>query len=382
MTCVMCGQYCLERAGFAGVWSLSFGWATGLPIPGAACAEGGEWPACPVRGTAAAKSQPERRTPLRLHPPIGRISGRDRSGALIVTEENPVQPLAIVIPVRNVAHLLPECLGAISEQLLAGDSLVVVDDCSSDDTPVVAERLGARVIRRTTPGGPYAARNDGWRATTQPFVLFTDARCVARNGLLDRVREAVSDDPALVFADIVIRPGRRLAERVAAQRQHLRLAYYRDDAFLPFFPTACLAVKRSALEVVDGFRALESGGDADLCWRVQLAGFSRLREIAEPLMEWRPRTEAVSLVRQWAKYGRSNALLRHDYRSRGATAPSPQSSIRLLAIYGRRTLRTLLRSRFRDAPVTLLDALVDLARDIAYGATTRRLRRESRGLET
>jgi glycosyltransferase involved in cell wall biosynthesis len=299
-----------------------------------------------------------------------------------MTEQNPaVQRLAIVIPVRNVAHLLPECLGAIADQLRSGDSLIVVDDCSDDDTAGVAERLGAHVIRRGSPGGPYAARNDGWGATTQPYVLFTDARCVARNGLLDRVRSACAQDPALVFADIVIRSGGRLAERVAAERQHLRLAYYRDDSFLPFFPTACLAVKRAALEAVGGFSALESGGDADLCWRVQLAGFGGLGEIEEPLMEWRPRSDVASLVRQWAKYGRSNALLRHQYRSRGATAPAPQSSARLVAIYGRRTLRALRRARFRDAPVTLLDALVDLARDISYATTTRRLQRESRGLE-
>jgi hypothetical protein len=199
--------------------------------------------------------------------------------------------------------------------------------------------------------------------------------------LLDRVREATAHDPALVFADIVIRNGARLAERVAARRQHLRLAYYRDDSFLPFFPTACLAVRRLALEAVDGFRALESGGDADLCWRVQLAGYTGLQEIDEPLMEWRPRTSVVSLVQQWAKYGRSNALLRHEYRSSGATAPAPQSSVRLLAIYARRILRGLGRTRFRDAPVSLLDGLIDFARDVSYGTTMRRLRRESRGAE-
>lgn len=296
-------------------------------------------------------------------------------------EEHTVQPIAIVIPARNVAHLLPECLGSISDQLRTGDSLVVVDDSSDDDTAGVAARLGAQVIRRESPGGPYAARNDGWRATTHPYVLFTDARCVARKGLLDRVREAAAHDPALVFADIVIRPGTRLAERVAARRQHLRLAYYRHDTFLPFFPTACLAVTRVALEAVDGFRVLESGGDADLCWRVQLAGYTGLQEIEEPLMEWRPRTGVRSLVQQWAKYGRSNALLRHAYRSNGATAPEPRSSVRLVAIYGRRTLRGLRRTRFRDAPVTVLDALVDLARDLSYGATMRRLRRASRGVQ-
>lgn len=296
-------------------------------------------------------------------------------------EEIPVQPLAIVIPVRNAELLIKGCVAAITDQMRLGDSLVVVDDCSQDETAAVAERLGAEVVRRSTPGGPYAARNDGWRATTQEYVLFTDARCVAKPGLLDRVREASAKNPDLIFGDIVIRPGARLAERVAAGRQHLRVAYYQNDTFLPFFPTACLAVKRTVLNAVDGFRTLESGGDADLCWRIQLAGYRDLHEITEPLMEWRPRSDIRSLVQQWAKYGRSNALLRHEYGPQGATAPPPQATARLIAIYVRRTLGRLHRSRFRDAALILVDACVDLARDISYGRTMRRLRRDLRRLE-
>lgn len=299
-----------------------------------------------------------------------------------MTEHNTVQPLAIVIPVRNGAHLLPECLAALSGQLREGDSLIVVDDFSQDDTAAIAQAHGAEVIRRASAGGPYAARNDGWRATSQPYVLFTDARCVAREGLLDRVREAAARNPALIFADILVRPGRRLAERVAAQRQHLRLAYYRDDSFLPFFPTACLGVRRAALEAVDGFRALESGGDADVCWRIQLAGFREVREIGEPLMEWRARSDVRSLVAQWAKYGRSNAQLRHEYRSHGASAPAPQPTLRLVAIHAKRTVRTLQRSRLRDASLILVDAAVDLARDVSYGRTVRSLRQAPQGLES
>jgi glycosyltransferase involved in cell wall biosynthesis len=286
------------------------------------------------------------------------------------------QSLAIVIPVRNAAHLLPECLGALIPQLRAGDSIVVVDDASDDDSAVVAEQSGANVIRRSEPGGPYAARNDGWRATSQPYVLFTDARCVARDVLLDRIRDATSRGPHLVFAEIVVRSGSRLAERVAAERQHLSLAYYRrTDPFLPFFPTACLAVKRESLQAVDGFRVVESGGDVDLCWRVQLAGFQETEELREPLVEWRPRTGVRSLVQQWAKYGRSNAWLRHEYRSRGAKPQSPVPTARLTAIHARRSLRSLRRRGVADAPEVFLEATIDLAFGISYGRATRSLRR-------
>jgi glycosyltransferase involved in cell wall biosynthesis len=297
-----------------------------------------------------------------------------------MTQTHDQTPLAIVIPVRNAAHLLPECLSALASQLRSDDTIVVVDDASGDDSAIVATQFGAEVIRRSASGGPYAARNDGWRATAQPYVLFTDARCVAHEGMLDRVRAATEPDPHLIFTEIRVRSGSRLAEKVAAERQHLSLAYYRrSDPFLPFFPTACLAVKRDALHAVDGFRVVESGGDVDLCWRIQLAGLDRTEEIRESLMDWRPRTEVRSLVAQWAKYGRSNAWLRFEYRSRGARPQAPLPTPRLAAIHLRRALRGVRRRGLVDAPVVFLEGAIDLAFGIAYGRATRSLRRSVQG---
>ena len=284
-------------------------------------------------------------------------------------------PLAVVIPARNVEHLLPECLSALLGQLRADDQLVLVDDSSNDGTAGVAERLGARVIRRDSAGGPYAARNDGWRATTQPYVLFTDARCIANEKLLDRVREAASRGPDLIFGEMGVRTGLRIAERVAAERQHLRVAPYSADSFLPFFPTACLTVRREALEAVGGFRIVDSGGDADLCWRIQLSGMRKIHEITEPVMEWRPRATVVALLQQWAKYGRSSAWLRHEFRSRGATAPTPRPTIRIVAGYVIRLLRRIVERKAKDVRVIVVTTLADLACDVSYARAMRALRR-------
>ncbi len=284
--------------------------------------------------------------------------------------------VAIVVPVRNVRDLLRECLEPIRRQLAERDALVVVDDASSDGTADAAERLGARVIRRGKPGGPYAARNDGWRGCAQDYILFTDVRCVVRPGWLERIRAAAAGGGDLIFSDIAVRGGHRLAERVAERRQHLLVRHYAATPyFLPYFPTANLAVRRAALEQVDGFRIMPSGGDADLCWRVQLAGFDRVCAIDETLMEWRPRPTVPALLEQWAKYGRSGARLRMEYADRGAPVKPALHPLHAVARHARRTGRRL---PAEDAgwTITLVDGLVDLVEELAYGQTVRRLRRE------
>jgi glycosyltransferase involved in cell wall biosynthesis len=285
--------------------------------------------------------------------------------------------IAIVVPVRNASELLADCLGPIRSQLSPRDALVVVDDASTDGSADVAERLGARVVHRACPGGPYAARNDGWAATDHPYVLFTDVRCVPQEGWVSRVRDAAADDCDLIFSDIIVRGGGRLAERVAEHRQHLLARHYAEHPyFLPYFPTANLAVKRAALEAIDGFRVMPSGGDADFCWRVQLAGFTNVCAIDEPLMEWRPRTTVPALLEQWAKYGRSNAVLRYAYADRGAPIEPALHPLHAVARHARRTTRRLARERNGGGPViTLLDGCVDLVHELSYGRTARRLQR-------
>lgn len=284
--------------------------------------------------------------------------------------------VAIVVPVRNVQELVPGCLEPIRDQLGARDALVVVDDGSSDGTAAAAERVGATVIRRGTAAGPYAARNDGWRAVDHPYVVFTDVRCVVRPGWLARFRQEAAGGADLIFSDVVVRGGSRLAERVAARRQHLLVRHYAQAPyFLPYFPTANLAVRRAALEAVDGFRVMPSGGDADLCWRVQLAGYDGVRAIDEPLMEWRPRSTLPALLEQWVKYGRSNAVLRLAYADRGAPVQPPLAPWRATARHTRRTLGRLRSERSGGRLLTVLDGLIDLVHELAYGHTVRRLRR-------
>lgn len=61
------------------------------------------------------------------------------------------QPFSLVIIARNAATLLPECIASVA----SADEVLVVDSGSQDNTVVVAERLGARVIHQDWMGyGP------------------------------------------------------------------------------------------------------------------------------------------------------------------------------------------------------------------------------------
>lgn len=232
----------------------------------------------------------------------------------------------IIIPVRDGGELLRDCLSELCREVGVEDELVVVDDASRDGSASIAQQFGARVIRRKVPGGPYAARDAAWRTSETEVVVFVDMRSRPRRGWLQRMVEPFTDPQVgLVCGDVAVVGGRSLAARAAAARQPFSVSAYVDQPFfLPYFPTCNLAVRRDALQTVDGFAPTRSGGDADLCWRIQLDAGYRLHVIREVLMEWCPREGVREYLAQFYRYGRGGAGLRVRWQSRGADVAPPR----------------------------------------------------------
>jgi glycosyltransferase involved in cell wall biosynthesis len=111
--------------------------------------------------------------------------------------------LAVVVPAHRAAGTIEACLRDLLASTSPPDEIVVVDDASPDDTAARAAALGARVVRRERNGGPSAARNTGWRATTAPLVAFVDADVEVAPDALARLVAALHD-PALAGANGVL----------------------------------------------------------------------------------------------------------------------------------------------------------------------------------
>src|SRR5260370_14054787 len=84
--------------------------------------------------------------------------------------------VSVIIPNYNYARVLRQCLRAVQAQTYQPIEIVLVDDCSTDDSVAVAESLGVRVISPPSNGGGRAPRNP--RAAPargeSPFFLHSD----------------------------------------------------------------------------------------------------------------------------------------------------------------------------------------------------------------
>ena len=82
----------------------------------------------------------------------------------------------IIIPNYNNAKWLDKCLGSIFEQSYKDFEVIVVDDCSTDDSIEVIKKYPVSLIRANRKVYNGGARNIGIRfPSKQPYTMFIDS---------------------------------------------------------------------------------------------------------------------------------------------------------------------------------------------------------------
>lgn len=100
------------------------------------------------------------------------------SSSLKAIDEAPL--VSIIIPVFNGSTTLPTVVRSIKSQSWTNLEIVIVDDCSTDSTYLVASRLAKsdsriKVIRHHANQGTYVVRNTGLRHSTGDYITVHDA---------------------------------------------------------------------------------------------------------------------------------------------------------------------------------------------------------------
>ncbi len=187
---------------------------------------------------------------------------------------------SVVIPARNAAEEIGDCLRALKSQRMSCSSfeVVVVVDGADHDTARAAETLGARVIRQVSDG-PSAARGEGIAAARGEWIAFTDADCVPSATWLHRLLAAARRTPGCVgVAGSTLGLGSQTAAaRFVDLSGGLNAETYLRHPKYPWAPTCNVMYRRRDLARIGGFEPLTSHDGADLHLRLR-------REIAGPFV--------------------------------------------------------------------------------------------------
>lgn len=104
--------------------------------------------------------------------------------------------ISIVIPTYNASGFMPALLDSIFNQAVKDMEVIIVDDCSTDNTIEIVKKYPVRVIQMEMNGGPARARNRGVKEAAGNIIFFLDADVIVLDGTIQEVEDYFKNHPA------------------------------------------------------------------------------------------------------------------------------------------------------------------------------------------
>lgn len=238
--------------------------------------------------------------------------------------------VSIITACRNSSAYLDEAVRSILTQTMGDLELILIDDCSTDDTLQIARRYQKEdsrvvVISLPEPSGPAITRNAGIKAARGAYLGILDSDDVALPSRFEeQMRLADSDEDLVLIGSSSI----FIDSTGAAIEGHKYPTCHRAlvqnlYAMRAFPPHSSMVYKKAAVERVGGFNPrYERGQDYDL-W-VRLSEIGRIASIGHPLAKIRKHATNISRsegAMMWLRFGCAAAAC-HFLRVRGHSDPS------------------------------------------------------------
>ncbi len=191
--------------------------------------------------------------------------------------------VSVIIPSYNRAHVLPRAVKSVLAQTFQDFEIIIVDDCSKDNTLEVVRSFNdsrIRYIRHETNKGGNAARNSGIAAAKGEFIAFLDSDDQWMSTKLEKQIPLFNNPKVgLVYCGFIF-----FEEGTGEGPKRLTVcgADFKQDILVVNFvgTTSVAVVRKRLLEQINGFDvALRSCQDWDLYIRLsEICGFACVEE--------------------------------------------------------------------------------------------------------
>jgi glycosyltransferase involved in cell wall biosynthesis len=304
--------------------------------------------------------------------------------------QNSSPTVTFLVPCYKLAHFLEECVGSMLAQTYRDFEVLVLDDCSPDNTPEVAARIGdprVRLVRHAQNMGHLRNYNEGIRQSRGKYIWLISADDKLKDPrILERYVEVMERNPNVgyVFCPAVeLRDTTEMGvmewTRYAREDRIMRgRPYFREiiNGNLVAAPTGM--VRKTAYDKCGGFPLdLPHTGDWYL-WSLFSLYFD-VAFLAEPMVLYRTHGENMSLAlrRKDGRIVRNNLnLARWKLRARAVESGDADLVRASDAMLGNRYGNEIGQTLYHQDPVgpTLEEFDAALSEHVASPAERSRIR--------
>ena len=186
--------------------------------------------------------------------------------------------LTVIVPAYNEAKSVGDTIRSLKAQTIPLAEIVVVDDCSTDDTGDVARACGVRVIRpQANTGSKAGAQNVALETIHTEYTMALDADTILAPDAIEQLLRAF-DDPHVAAACGSVIPQRihTLWERGRYLEYLFAFSFYKpvqDYYGKPLISSGCFSAYRTdILKRHGGWSNRTMAEDMDLTWTFYQTG--------------------------------------------------------------------------------------------------------------
>ncbi|UJA20593.1 glycosyltransferase family 2 protein [Thermoleophilia bacterium SCSIO 60948] len=196
------------------------------------------------------------------------------------THDNRTQPtgLTVIVPAFNEAESVAETVRSLLGQTAPPERLIVIDDCSTDDTADVARSAGAEVVKPPANTGSKAgAQNFALELVDTEFVMAVDADTTLEPEAIEKLLPSLDDrDVAAACGFVLPRHVGTIWERGRYVEYLLAFSFFKriQDYFgKPLISSGCFSVYRTdELRAAGAWQTRTMAEDMDLTWTLYSRG--------------------------------------------------------------------------------------------------------------
>lgn len=173
--------------------------------------------------------------------------------------------ISIVIPTYNVSKFMPGLLDSIFRNKVDDMEVIIVDDCSKDNTVEIARKYPVEVIVLEQNGGPARARNIGVEAAKGDIIFFLDSDVLVMDGTVKEVEDYFKNAPSAqcVIGICATEPlNKGFVPKYMAMFEYIHLLGVPGNKVSVFAPR-CGAIKKELFQRLGGYREKYKGADVE-----------------------------------------------------------------------------------------------------------------------
>ncbi|GAB3058696.1 glycosyltransferase family 2 protein [Virgibacillus ainsalahensis] len=174
--------------------------------------------------------------------------------------------ISVVVPAYNAAGLIHIALNSLLNQTVQNLEIIVVDDCSPDNTAEIVTTYTdidnrIKLIRKEKNEGAYAARNTGLQYASGDFITIHDVDDWSHSQKLEtQLIELINNPEAVGTISYLVRASRNISPINGGSLLGAKFLMMNSSSLL---------IRKNIFTKLGGWDSVRVAGDSEFIWRIE-----------------------------------------------------------------------------------------------------------------